>query len=351
MAINPPKRNIQTLTFEYEKRDILQLFSEYLVDTLQYQDEDVLEELNDEIIDLLDNDPSFKKELEDTLYANQEKITSKGFILAGKKQTPTVANWVKEFIKAGIIERGLDFDRAMYFNQSKNFSNLPLAEKDLVAKLFDIYYRVKFYPQSLEDLPLGDDLIVPINPIKKSIPEKMKEGAMKLPVESAVKIDANQDLVNIYYQTMEKFTHLNEEKVLLEQKTENLIDKVIFELARAMSKKDLIIALAALELLAEKDNLDLLKKEASLASGFRKYVSRQMEPIKFKDFWGQDFNLKYLSQYLKWLLMNQLNQSENDSAVFALRLANVSRRIGNESFMKIAYGDSQNQSFKWQRLT
>jgi len=339
---NTPNKNIINLNQEYEKRDILQLFSEYLTETFNYPDESVIEELNDDIIDLLETDQDFKKQLEETLYNNQEILTNQEYILEGKKQQPTVANWIKEFIKAGVIEQGLEFDQVRFFNQSNNFSKLTLPEKDLVAKLFDLYYRTKFFPQSVEKLPESEKQVL----VYTKIPDQEKKQPVQKP-EVLTNI-TEDDLVEIYNKTIASFPHLTEEKIALKERTANQLNLIYKEFQNAYQSNHIVLAMACLELMTENGQLIQIKNEAKIASPFKKDISKKMEPVEFKVFWNKGFGPEYLQRFLKWLMIDKNSLTENQAAVFALRLANIMKRHGENDFMKIAYGDLESQGFKFQ---
>ncbi len=283
---------------------------------------------------------TFKTELEKALFANQQKIGNNKIILDEKSIEPTVANWLQDFIKAGLIEKGLDFDKVQYFNQSRNFQNLTDQDKELVAKLLDLYFRLKNFPQSFEKLPMEDWYIIPYT-------KRRKIKFEKLETTPSLATDLNQDLIKIYYQTLNKFANLEGEEKALAEKTNNGIGQIINELNLAINNQKLITALAALILLAENNSLDLLKKEARVASMFKQDLTLRMSSLDLDEFWHEDFNVKYLGRYLLWLLKDKLGMIENDAAVFALKLANILRRKGDTSFMKIAYGDTVSQSFKF----
>jgi len=144
------------------KHDILELFKEYLADTLKFNDIAALEDLNDDIIEFSAMDSVFKRELESALYKNSEKLTHKTFELDGAKHTPNIRNWLRDFIKtqgSGIFDNVI---LTKYVTYAPNCQRLDDEEKKIVRKLLSLYRNLKFFPESLKDVPIDKWEIIPI---------------------------------------------------------------------------------------------------------------------------------------------------------------------------------------------
>ncbi len=163
MAINNKKQNnIQQPNSEERKRDNLELFTENLASSFELKNNFLLEELNDDIIELIAKDQNFKKDLEKALYKNLEKLTHKEFTSGGKHHTPSVRNWLKDFISqqgSGMFD---NVALSHYIANSSNVKILNEKEKRLVQKLLLLYRNLKFFPQSLKDVPVEQWEIIPI---------------------------------------------------------------------------------------------------------------------------------------------------------------------------------------------
>src|SRR3989339_177374 len=145
------------------KDEIFDLFQENLVDVLQFDDQDLLYDLNDDIIDIIVYDNIFKKELENSLYKSSAKLTNKELLLDGDAHIPNVQNWLSDFIKqygSGFFD---NVTLSRYITFSENVKKLDENEKNLVKKLLQLYRNLKFFPDSMKDIPVDDWEIVPID--------------------------------------------------------------------------------------------------------------------------------------------------------------------------------------------
>lgn len=318
---------------------IKKIFQGNLFEILKNQDNAYKKTLNQEIILTLSDESLNQEELLKNLYANQEQLTSGEFILEEKREKPTIANWLKDFIKAGVIEKGIDFDRAQYFNKNKNFINLTISDRELIAKLLELFIRLKFFPEGLEKLPTEDWYIIPYD--KEETKIKKLETKQLERVSAPIATDLNQDLIKIYYQTLDKYRDLKNANEELLEKTANDNNLIMTELISGINNKKILLVLAALSRLAENNSLALLKQDQKFIFIFQK--EKKLPASE----WQSNFDLNYLKIILPWLLIQKLGMTENDAAVFALKLANILRRNGDNSFMKIAYGDIASQSFKF----
>lgn len=336
---------IQDITLEQERKDNLELFSNYFVEALQYGNNYVLQDLNYGLIELLDSDINFKIELDRIILNNQEKIGKAPIEIDGKMVEPTIANWIKDFIKFGLIDKGMDFDKAKYFSQSKNFLELKEDDKNLIARLLDCYFQLKFFPDTLDNIPVDNWYILPYNltTVETKVEEKKRvlREVMKERAEGKPIISKEEQLLEKYHHTLADYSSVDLEKLDLTRQTQNDSGLLIDKLIEAAIQKKAVTALGILELLVENKRLELLKTDGKLVLLF------QQDKKMPADFWTGGFNLGYLINFLQWLFIDKLGLSENNAAVFALRLANILRRNGDDGFMKIAYGDQTTNTFKF----
>ena len=154
------------------KQDIIELFEEFLVNTIQLHNSNIIEDLNDDIVELIMEDEKFRDELENTLYRNSEKLTHKTFILEGKPTAPSIQNWLKDFIKKHGSGNFDNVTLTKYITYSENGKKLNDEEKRLARMLFVIYRNLKFFPESMGDTPVEKWEIIPIE-------REEEEGASK----------------------------------------------------------------------------------------------------------------------------------------------------------------------------
>lgn len=117
-----------------------------------------------------------QEDLVKMLFTNQEKLTSKEFILDGKKQEPTISNWLKDFIKnnGGSIFDNLTLSQ--YLAKSENAKKIDVEEKRLLHKLLILYRNLKFFPESMGKTPTEEWEIVPLDDEEKPVRKNIKIG-------------------------------------------------------------------------------------------------------------------------------------------------------------------------------
>lgn len=147
-----------------EREDSLDIFKNNLVELLKYSTNPYLIDYNLILFQIIAEDFNFKKELENALYSNQEKITENVFNLDNQKSAPTVANWLKDFIKKAGSGMFDNVALTKYLTQSENGKKLNPEERKLVGDLLELYRNLKFFPDSM---PSDDGEGWEILPIEK----------------------------------------------------------------------------------------------------------------------------------------------------------------------------------------
>jgi len=147
-----------------EKIDALSLFNEDLINILNFKDDnEIILDYNETLIGLIEADERFKRDLETTLYNNQELISDIKINTNGNEAKPTVANWLKDFI----MENGSDLfgnvTLVKYLTDNHNVKRIPEAERNLIKKLLKLYRNLVFFPSSMENIPLEEWEIFPVD--------------------------------------------------------------------------------------------------------------------------------------------------------------------------------------------
>ncbi len=171
------------------KKDILDLWQNFFVETLKFKDSALLTDLNHDIIDILMAEKNFKNELLQILFANQEKLTYKTFILNGQPARPTVANWLKDFIKQNGTGLFSNLVLSKYLTNSPNAKELSFAERRLVGKLLNTYRNLKFFPQSLANRPPAEWEIIPVASQPEAVKAKTLSGPKVKPEDVIAEFD------------------------------------------------------------------------------------------------------------------------------------------------------------------
>ena len=147
-----------------EKTDSIALFKNNLVDLLKSTGgEEFIADYNLVLISLLSDDSDFKSNLEGALYVNSEELTAGRLKDEEKDISPTIANWLKDFIKQNGSDIFDDIILLDYLSKSPNAKNLNPTEKSLVKKLLKLYRNLSFFPDSMNNAPVEEWEIIPID--------------------------------------------------------------------------------------------------------------------------------------------------------------------------------------------
>ncbi len=119
-------------------------------------------DFNEAIFTALAADGALQTELERLLLNNNEKLTRDSLILEGHEIAPTISNWLKDFIKNNGSDLFNEIALAQYLNSS-NAKNLRPEEKKMVSKLIKLYRNLVFFPESLQDVPVKNWEIIPLD--------------------------------------------------------------------------------------------------------------------------------------------------------------------------------------------
>jgi len=138
------------------------------------------EAINLRLFYLLAKDFDFNKNLENAIFENKEKITTKEFILEGKAHSGSVSNWLKDFIKANGSENFDSVSLSHFIANSTNAKKLNQEEKDLVRKLLLTYRNLKFFPESMADMPVEQWEIIPVEKMNVTPEKRVKREGDRL---------------------------------------------------------------------------------------------------------------------------------------------------------------------------
>jgi len=146
-----------------QEKDILrQMFRENLLPELQEQFL-IKNAVNMRIFDLLEKDSNFKRELERLLYENNEAVTKNNIMADKKSASPSIANWLKDFIAKNGTS---DFNSVVlsnYLTNSENTRNLSQEERTQLFSLFNLYRNLKFFPDTVDGKPMEEWRIIPFD--------------------------------------------------------------------------------------------------------------------------------------------------------------------------------------------
>lgn len=142
---------------------IKEVFQNKLVETLN-GDEEFKEVLNEELtLQFSGAGELTEQDVLKILLLNQERITHKKFLIDERPHSPSIANWLKDFIKVNGSEMFDNLVLSEYLINSQNAKKLDREEKNSLRNLLLLYRNVKFFPESMEDVPPEKWEIIPLS--------------------------------------------------------------------------------------------------------------------------------------------------------------------------------------------
>lgn len=169
---------VPALDIAKEKIDSLDLFKNNLVDLLRSQGaEEFISDYNLILISLISDDVPFRQSLENALYTNSEEVTSERLKSEEKEVAPTIANWLKDFIRENSSEMFDEIVLARYLSSTVNAKKLSQEDKHILRRLFKLYRNLAFFPASMGNASLEEWEIIPVEREE----EKVREVALGAP--------------------------------------------------------------------------------------------------------------------------------------------------------------------------
>ncbi|MEI6529540.1 MAG: hypothetical protein WCN88_04050 [Candidatus Falkowbacteria bacterium] len=142
------------------REDIINIFSRRIVESLKASPE-VVAGLNINIFQALNTYDDLEEKVINILYNNDEVLTREHLRLDNREVSPTISNWLKDFIKENGSEIFDELVLAQYLSTSQNTKKLSPDEKNLVRRVLKLYRNLTFFPESMENLAITDWQIIP----------------------------------------------------------------------------------------------------------------------------------------------------------------------------------------------
>lgn len=163
---------------EKEEREyVLELLQTSIIDILKTKSFSASSALNSGFIYLLFNSVGFKEEASRIILASRELISKKNITIEGKELAPSIANWIKDFIKINGSDMFSEITLAQYLDSSVNASKLIPTDKSFLSGVLHLYRNITFFPESMEGL----------------LPEKWQIFPFELPEDSLLKKIKSED--------------------------------------------------------------------------------------------------------------------------------------------------------------
>ena len=218
-----------------EKRTlIIKTFSGEIVPALKAAPAQ-LRDFNIALFQAFNSEDGLDEKIENLLYINQEKLSDHHIILDGHPASPTIANWLKDFIK----KYGSDlFDEvvlAEYLSQAPNVKQLKPEEKELVRKVLKLYRNLVFFPESMDGVHMEDWEIFPVD--RNLLKDNKTSIKIAVKEEASVNTD-NEEKAPLNPESLEKQRVLFDlQKTLSKYSQSSLEYKAISQEISRLSKK------------------------------------------------------------------------------------------------------------------
>lgn len=208
--------------------------------------------LNRGFIYLLFNAEGFKIEALRVIMLNQSLIGKSNILMDGREVAPSVANWLKNFIKEKGSDMFDDIVLAQYLDNNNGAKQLNQEEKEILSSLLRFYKNINFFPESMQNIAPDKWQIFPFEvpvdsisqPEKKVINDVLEEDSE--PKKDEIKQDEiKQESLNIEI-APEKTLSFDDKKedennnvesfIKSEEKELNLDEENLLNLKKALNK-------------------------------------------------------------------------------------------------------------------
>src|SRR3989338_9393324 len=330
--------------------------------TEMIDDIDILTLIRGKLVNIYDIDERdiFKEKIRKALLRNNEVIITTPIAKEDRTVKPSIAEWLINY--TGFVGVGKVDSVKMneYFVSNKNFQRLSEQEKNIIRKLIILYEQLKrssLDPEGLEErVTLYEDgrLAVFRDGRFEDIDPKIMSRVMEIekkesqPTELPSTPSYESDLLAAYQGDPKQQQAITKEEENLKAKFGADLIKLRQEFISAMQKKNVNLAIAGLRLLAQNNDLDnFLATDDKL----NKFLAATWE----KQF-GQDYaaqfsknpkDLKFVRQFLRYVLEERLRLNETEAARIGLQIGNIFVSQGKKGYNKMAYFDVPSKSFKW----
>lgn len=358
----------EALNFLSEK-EIIDLFLENFKESLETPDYDAWTKLSAKLVSMLvyEERDALKKNIVDALMRNQQQITDKEIMLEEKGVAPTVANWMKEYVRfmgTGPLDK---LKQAEYFSDNKNMAALDVPTREKMMKLFNFYERIRLSSLTLggveETIPVPEgeweerEGVIRNGRFEPDDPKFIKDYYENLysvfPEKKAEELLVKEKAV-LELTPAEQKTAADEEAALT-KKTGGTVEKIRDELYRNLVPPQPGVAAekatvtATLRLLAKTGELaSLFEKDKRFSDFLSDYLKTKNRAREQNDFRVYSSAPQYLGIFLQHVLKDILKMNEAASARFGMQLINfLGQAAGEAKYSRLVYFDETKESFGW----
>jgi len=355
------------------EEEIKNLLQRHLADVLDVENFDIVERLERKFLVLpWDYRDQVKKDFQQALHNNSQRLTGKKIGAEGREAPPTIANWLKNFVRNFGTEKVDKLKKVQYLTSDPNVSALNGREKAKVTNLLNLYISLKISSLSPEGTDsfityidedgriksLENGRIVDLGistapgaekagvPVKRELPSRLDIPKTAAPLDP---LELLKQKYLTYRRQREKVLK-QEDEILV--KTQGEAEDIKKELATASRQNEKVRVIACLKILArQKKLINSLKENPAWFEEVINYIaSKYGRQYKPEEVTAALSNLKMnsttpaaVSEFLQYLLREKLKMNGNDSALIGVE---VGQLLGKQ-FQGIAYGNQETGNFEW----
>lgn len=387
--------------YKISASEVLELFKNHLKVIFEFESYDLLKKTDDFIASyfyLLKDRDKFKEKLKYIISNSDLEISSNEIIIDKEEFSPSIKNWLNDF-RNEFLEKGFNDNLNIidYLSHNENIKKLNKKEKDRVEMFLHLYARLNL--SSFTSAGIEDDFIISdengdlfilsrgnLIKIKKTFSSQedfIKEDSKKYKEKEQVnkKVEIKKDIINSSEKIFipeEREENIKEERKNDQSSIEKLLesyksfeidlkslDELIKNLEKYKNNPDGLFEKFDKDLQAEnRDNLlsimificqnkildKFLNENKALLEEFKKYLSFKLSDDIIKNIISKSTSPETISLYLQFLLFKKIKLSPKNAGLFGMHLANIFKKIGQDKYFPIVYGDVNLERFVWREV-
>ncbi len=387
--------------YRLEKDKVIELINTKFNYINEIEGYDILEKINFFLktnVHFFNDRNEFKEKLRNALSESKTRISSKNIFINKEEVDSNISSWLRDFRNSYLENGFLDALKiSEYITSAQNFKSLSEKEKERVETLIKLYAHLKLDSNNegmeesflirdkdgdlgrfekgvftkIEDNVLKEtyDLYtqaIGVDPREKTeenklSPEKVfipqEEDLKKTPTEGLDKGEKKEEQKSIEkllasYQTFEidlkSIESIIDSLEKYKNNPEGLFSKFNNDLQKNENRDNL---LATLVFVCQNKLLDkFLKENKELLLEFKKYLSFKLSDDIIKSIIDKSTSPETVSLYLQFLLFKKIKLSPKNAGLFGMHLANIFKKIGQDKYFPIVYGDVNLEQFVWREV-
>ncbi len=344
----------------------------------------------------------FKDKLRKVLLESKTRITKHDLKINNKDYSPTISNWLRgfrnQFTEDGFRDK---VKITQYFSSGQNVLNLNDSEKKKLKILINLYAYLKVSSLSLEGIEehisiktsdgssaifakgriekipqavinifnevqkkIGGELYRPPhedrNRVQSIMDSKQSRKVFELPKEengSEFKPPEKKDEKKSVEKLLESYRSFEMDlksidvliKALGEYK--NKPQKLFSKFNQDLEDKKRDNLLANLVFICQSKLLNkFLNENKKLLVEFKEYLSFKFTADIVKTILDNSSSPETVSLYLQFILFKKLKLSPRNAGLFGMHLANVLKKVGQQKYFPMVYGDVNLEQFVWREV-